>query len=274
MSRIGGSYDRRESLKRGVYLLPNLVTTGGLFAGFYGIVATMNGDYHLAAWFILISAVFDALDGKVARLTGTTSRFGVEYDSLVDLVSFGVAPGLLMYSWALKSFGKFGWLAAFLYVVCGALRLARFNVQVNTVESRRFVGLPIPAAAGMVASCVLLFYHLGGSGTIKKISIVLLIYILAYLMVSNHSYHSFKDPELVKRQPFNFLVLAIIFIIVIVAQPEIMLFSIASLYTISGPIGSVVKYFRRKTLEQKPPVDDVVPAPEDDVHDEKNNQTS
>jgi CDP-diacylglycerol--serine O-phosphatidyltransferase len=249
MNRLGGSYDRRESLKRGVYLLPNLVTTGSLFAGFYGIVATMNGNYYLAAWFILISAVFDALDGKVARLTGTTSRFGVEYDSLADLVAFGVAPGLLMYSWALKPFGKFGWLAAFLYVVCGALRLARFNVQVNTVESRRFVGLPIPSAAGMVASCVLLFYHLGGSGTIKKVSVVVLIYILAYLMVSNHSYNSFKDPELVKRQPFGFLVLAIILIIVIVAQPEIMLFSIASVYAVSGPINTVLKYVRKKPKE-------------------------
>jgi CDP-diacylglycerol--serine O-phosphatidyltransferase len=250
MSQEGGSYVRRDSLKRGVYLLPNLVTTGGLFAGFYGIVSTMNGHYDLAAWLILISAVFDALDGKVARLTGTTSRFGVEYDSLVDLVSFGVAPGLLMYSWALQSFGKFGWLAAFLYVVCGALRLARFNVQVNTVESRRFVGLPIPAAAGMVASCVLLFYHLGGSGTIKKASIVLLIYVLAYLMVSNHSYHSFKDTELVKRQPFSFLVLAIIFIIVIVAQPEIMLFGLSSVYVASGPAKSLIKYFRRKWKEK------------------------
>ena len=147
MTRIGAPYDRRESLKRGVYILPNLVTTGSLFAGFYGIVATMNGNYNLAAWFILISAIFDGLDGKVARLTGTTSRFGVEYDSLADLVAFGVAPGLLMYAWALKPFGKLGWLAAFLYVVCGALRLARFNVQVDTVESKRFVGLPIPAAA-------------------------------------------------------------------------------------------------------------------------------
>ncbi len=274
MSRLGGSYDRRESLKRGVYLLPNLVTTGGLFAGFYGIVATMKGDYHLAAWFILISAVFDALDGKVARLTGTTSRFGVEYDSLVDVVSFGVAPGLLMYSWALQSFGKLGWLAAFLYVVCGALRLARFNIQVNTVESRRFVGLPIPAAAGMVASCVLLFYHLGGSGTIKKVSILLLIYVLAYLMVSNHSYHSFKDPELVKRQPFSFLVLAIIFIIVIVAEPEIMLFSIATLYTASGPLGSVIKYFRGKTPEEESPVVEAIPGPENGDFDHKNHQIS
>jgi CDP-diacylglycerol--serine O-phosphatidyltransferase len=251
MSRIRGSHKRRENLKKGVYLLPNLVTTGGLFAGFYGIVATMNGDYNLAAWFILISAVFDALDGKVARMTGTTSRFGVEYDSLVDLVSFGVAPGLLMYSWALQSFGKFGWLAAFLYVVCGALRLARFNVQVDTVESRRFVGLPIPAAAGMVASCVLIFYQLGGSGEIKKISVLLLIYLLAYLMVSNHSYHSFKDPELVKRQPFSFLVLAIIFVIVVVAQPEIMLFSMASIYVASGPIGTLLKYFKRKPPKEE-----------------------
>ncbi len=269
MSKSHGSIKRRENLKKGVYLLPNLVTTGGLFAGFYGIVATMNGDYNLAAWFILISAVFDALDGKVARMTGTTSRFGVEYDSLVDLVSFGVAPGLLMYSWALQPFGKFGWLAAFLYVVCGALRLARFNVQVDTVESRRFVGLPIPAAAGMVASCVLIFYHLGGSGTIKKVSVVLLIYVLAYLMVSNHSYNSFKDPELVKRQPFSFLVLAIIFAIVVVAEPEIMLFSMASIYVASGPIGTLLKYFKRKSPEEKTSGDEGSSEP-----DVENNQIS
>jgi CDP-diacylglycerol--serine O-phosphatidyltransferase len=269
MSKSHGAIKRRENLKKGVYLLPNLVTTGGLFAGFYGIVATMNGDYNLAAWFILISAVFDALDGKVARMTGTTSRFGVEYDSLVDLVSFGVAPGLLMYSWALQSFGKFGWLAAFLYVVCGALRLARFNVQVDTVESRRFVGLPIPAAAGMVASCVLIFYHLGGSGEIKKVSVLLLIYVLAYLMVSNHSYNSFKDPELVKRQPFSFLVLAIIFAIVVVAEPEIMLFSMASVYVASGPIGTLLKYFKRKPSKEKTSGDE-----ESSVPDVENNQKS
>jgi len=245
VNRTGAPYDRRESIRRGVYILPNLLTTGGLFAGFYGIVATMNGNYNLAAWFILVSAVFDVLDGKVARLTGTTSKFGVEYDSLADLVAFGVAPGLLMYSWALTPFGKFGWLAAFLYVVCGALRLARFNVQVNTVESKRFVGLPIPAAAGVVASCVLIFYHLGGSGTVKKISVLLLIYILAYLMVSNFRYYSFKDPELFKRQPFNFLVLAIILIIVIVAQPEIMLFSMATIYMASGPVAALLQRFKR-----------------------------
>lgn len=245
MSESHSSYDRRESLRKGVYILPNLFTTGSLFAGFYGIVATMNGNYNVAAWFILVSSIFDALDGKVARMTGTTSRFGVEYDSLADLVAFGVAPGVLMYAWALKPFGKLGWLAAFLYVVCGALRLARFNVQVNTVESKRFLGLPIPAAASMVATCVLLFYHLGGSGAIKKVSILILIYVLALLMVSNFRYYSFKDPELVKRQPFGFLVLAIFFIILVVAEPEIVLFLLFLCYMASGPLGYLLRFFRR-----------------------------
>ncbi len=249
------SFDRRGSLRKGVYLLPNLFTTGSLFAGFYGIIATMHGNFVIAAWFILVSSIFDGLDGKVARLTGTTSRFGVEYDSLADLVAFGVAPGLLMYAWALKPFGKLGWLAAFLYVVCGALRLARFNVQVDTVESKRFLGLPIPAAAGMVATSVLLFYHLGGTGTIRKVSVLLLIYVLALLMVSNVRYYSFKDPGLVKRQPFGFLVLSIFLIIVVVAEPQIMLFALISAYVLSGPFGYLVTLppFRRNRRSKTDP---------------------
>jgi CDP-diacylglycerol---serine O-phosphatidyltransferase len=249
MSEEQAPFDRRESLRKGVYLLPNLFTTGTLFAGFYGIIAAMNGNFHVAAWFILVASIFDALDGKVARMTGTTSRFGVEYDSLADLVAFGVSPGVLMYAWALKPFGKLGWLAAFLYVVCGALRLARFNVQVTTVESKRFVGLPIPAAAAMVSSCVLLFYHLGGTGTIRKASVLLLIYFLAFLMISNFRYYSFKDPELVKRQPFGILVLAIFIIIVIVAQPYIMLFSLALIYAASGPVGYLWRLSRQRKRE-------------------------
>jgi len=242
---------RQENLRKGVYILPNLFTTGTLFAGYYSIVSAMNGQFEKAAWFILIATVFDGLDGKVARMTNSTSRFGVEYDSLADLVGFGVAPGLLMYSWALTTFGKLGWLAAFLYVVCGALRLARFNVQVDTVESKKFVGLPIPSAAWMVAACVLLFYYLGGSGTIKQVSVVVLIYCLAFLMVSNVSYYAFKDPELVKRQPFSFLVLAIFLIVVIIARPEIMLFVLALTYVASGPVTALIGLFRKK----KPPVE-------------------
>lgn len=251
--------DRPENLRKGVYVLPNLFTTGGLCAGFYSIVMTMNGNYDIAAWFILIAAVFDGLDGRIARLTGTTSKFGVEYDSLADLVAFGVAPSLLMYAWALKPFGKFGWLAAFLFVVCGALRLARFNVQINTVESKSFHGLPIPAAAGMVASCVLLFYYLGGSGTIKKVSVLLLIYGLAYLMVSNIRYYSFKDPELFKRQPFGILVGTIIGLTVIIFRPELMLFCMMLFYVGSGPVGRVAFGFGGKVGKKEsktPPPDD------------------
>ncbi|HET6420887.1 MAG TPA: CDP-diacylglycerol--serine O-phosphatidyltransferase [Geobacteraceae bacterium] len=236
-------------MRKGIYILPNLFTTGSLFAGFYGIVATTNGDFNNAAIWILVSSIFDGLDGKVARLTGTSTKFGVEYDSLADLVAFGVAPGILMYSWALKPFGRLGWLAAFLFVVCGALRLARFNVQVNTVESKRFVGLPIPAAASMVSATVLLFHRFGW-GSYKKLAILILIYSLAFLMVSSFRYYSFKDPELIKRQPFAFLVLAILLLIVIAAEPFIMLFAVFFAYIASGPMGFLMTYPRRRRLEK------------------------
>lgn len=244
--------EKRENLRKGVYLLPNLITAAGIFAGFYVIISTIDGNYSRAAWFILLAAIFDGLDGKVARLTGTTSKFGVELDSLADVISFGVAPAVLLYDWALRPYGKLGWLAAFLFVICGALRLARFNVQVTTVESRRFVGLPIPAAACIVATCVLLFYQLGGTGTIRMVSMVLLVFVLAFLMVSNVPYVSFKDPELFKRQPFRMLVLSIMLLIVIIAKPEVMLFLIGMVYLASGPIGYYYSS-RRSKQQQDPP---------------------
>ncbi len=245
--------EKKEPPHRGVYLIPNLITAGSLFAGFYVIILSADGNFERAAWFILVSGILDGLDGKVARLTGTTSKFGVELDSLADLVAFGVAPGVLMYTWALRDYGKLGWLAAFLFVVCGALRLARFNIQVDTVESKRFVGLPIPAAAGIVATCVLLFYELGGSGTVRQVSIMLLLYVLAFLMVSNVSYYSFKDPDLFKRQPFVFLVLGIILLIVIVAKPVIMLFTIGCIYLVSGPLWTLkLKRTERKIASMDP----------------------
>ncbi|HEY6009051.1 MAG TPA: CDP-diacylglycerol--serine O-phosphatidyltransferase [Geobacteraceae bacterium] len=237
-------------MRKGIYILPNLFTTGSLFAGFYGMVATMSGDFRTAAIWILASAIFDGLDGKVARATGTTSQFGVEYDSLADLVAFGVTPGLLMYSWALKPFGRLGWLAAFLFVVCGALRLARFNVQVSTVESKRFVGLPIPAAASMVSATVLLFYRFGWPSSYKKLVILVLIYCLAFLMVSSFRYYSFKDPELIKRQPFAMLVLTVLLLIIIAAEPVIMLFVLFICYVLSGPVAFVMGWPRRRRLEK------------------------
>lgn len=245
--------ERTESIKRGIYILPNLFTTGSLFAGFYSMVKTMNGssdDFRTAALFIFVSAVFDGLDGKVARITGTTSKFGVEYDSLADLVAFGVTPGLMMYAWALKPFGRLGWLAAFLFVVCCALRLARFNVQVNTVESKRFVGLPTPAAASMVAATVLLFHHFGWPSSFKRFAIIGLIYLLAFLMVSNFRYYSFKDPALIKRQPFGFLLLAVALLIVVAAEPVVMTFAIMLMYVFSGPADFLVTWPRRRRLEK------------------------
>jgi CDP-diacylglycerol---serine O-phosphatidyltransferase len=240
----------REGMRKGIYILPNLFTAGSLFAGFYCMVSTLNGDYKTAALWILASSIFDGLDGKVARLTGTSSKFGVEFDSLADVVSFGAAPGLLMYCWALKPFGRLGWLAGFLFLACAALRLARFNVQVDTVESKRFVGLPTPAAASMVSATVLLFYHFGWPSSYIKVAILVLIYFLALLMVSNVRYYSFKDPGLIKRQPFAFLVFAILLLIVIAAEPVLMLFTIFICYILSGPVGFVMTWPRRRRLEK------------------------
>ena len=242
--------EKKESMRRGIYILPNLVTAASLFAGFYSMVATLNGNYSTAAIWIFISAVCDGLDGKVARMTGTTSKFGVEFDSLADLVAFGVTPAFLMYAWALKPFGRLGWVAAFLFLVCAALRLARFNVQVDTVESKRFVGLPTPASACMVASTVLLFYHLNWPSSFKKLAILGLIYLLAFLMVSNFRYYSFKDPALIKRQPFGFLLLAVVLFIVIAAEPVVMTFAVLLVYILSGPIDYIVTWPRRRRLEK------------------------
>ncbi|HJV34117.1 CDP-diacylglycerol--serine O-phosphatidyltransferase [Geomonas sp.] len=237
-------------MRKGIYILPNMFTAGSLFAGFYSMVSTVNGDYRTAALWILASSIFDGLDGKVARLTGTSSKFGVEFDSLADVVSFGAAPGLLVYCWALKPFGRVGWLAGFLFLCCAALRLARFNVQVDTVESRRFVGLPTPAAASVVSATVLFFYHWGWPSSYYKIGIITLIYFLAFLMVSNVRYYSFKDPSLVKRQPFVFLVVAVLLLTVIAAEPAIMLFTLFICYIASGPIGFIMTWPRRRRLEK------------------------
>jgi CDP-diacylglycerol--serine O-phosphatidyltransferase len=224
-------------LRRGVYLLPNLVTTGGLFCGFFSVISTFREEYLIAAIAVLVAQVCDALDGRIARLTQTTSSFGVQYDSLSDVIAFGVAPGVLAYRWALEPWGAWGWLAASLYVTCGALRLARFNVQVDTVDTQHFVGLPIPAAAGVVATTILMYYFLGGEGaTNKHITLLLLIYALAGLMVSTVPYYSFKDLHLRHRQPFWLLIVGIIVVQVTIAEPQLMLFSIFSLYTLSGPV--------------------------------------
>ena len=236
-------------LRKGVYLLPNLCTTAGLFCGFYAIILTLDGKYLLAAIAVLVAQMLDGLDGRIARITKTSSHFGLEYDSLSDLVAFGVAPGILVYKWALEPWGVWGWLAASLYVVCGALRLARFNVQANVVEKQSFVGLPVPAASSFISTIILLYYFLGGEGaTHKHIILLLVIYLLAGLMVSNIPYVSFKDLQLRRRQPFWILVVAIIVIELIIAEPQIMLFTFSLTYTLSGPVLWLVT-LRRKGQE-------------------------
>jgi CDP-diacylglycerol--serine O-phosphatidyltransferase len=241
-----GKWRDRDSLRRGVYVLPNLVTSGSLFAGFHSIASTYNGNFENAAIGIVVGAILDGLDGRVARMTQTTTRFGVEYDSLADLVTFGVAPAFLVYGWALSAFGRWGWLAAFLFLICGALRLARFNVQVNTVEKEKFNGLPIPAAAIFVASMILLFYYLGGSGGFKHFAVLLAIYVLAFLMVSTVKFNSFKDLEPFRRRPFNTLVVFVFLALLLAAEPQVMIFVFATVYVLSGPVGEVVGTIRRR----------------------------
>jgi CDP-diacylglycerol--serine O-phosphatidyltransferase len=222
---------------KGVYLLPNLITTAGLFAGFYSVICSFRADFFTAAVAILVATIFDALDGRIARLTKTTSRFGIEYDSLSDVIAFGVAPGILVYRWALEPWGTWGWLAASLYVACGALRLARFNVQFDNVEKRHFIGLPIPAAAEVLAAIVLVYYRFGGEGETHKHLILLLVtYALAALMVSSIKYFSFKDTELYRRRPFWILMAVIVLLKLFIAEPQIMLFTTFVLFACSGPL--------------------------------------
>src|SRR5882724_8226271 len=235
---------RIPPLRKGVYLLPNLLTSAGLFSGFYSIICTLNAarggatrQYWLAAVMILVAQLCDALDGRIARLTRSASSFGVQYDSLADLVAFGVAPGILVYTWALRPWGRWGWLAATLYVTCGALRLARFNVQVGTVEKRHFVGLPIPAAADVIATTVLLFYYFGGAREPnKRILMLLVIYAVAGLMVSEIRYFSFKEIRLHHRHPFQVLLGLILLIMLTIAAPQPVLFLAIVTYALSGPV--------------------------------------
>jgi CDP-diacylglycerol--serine O-phosphatidyltransferase len=234
-----------------VYVLPNLFTTANLFCGFYSIIASMKGMHEIAAMAILIAVVLDSLDGRIARMTHTTSRFGGEYDSLCDLVSFGVAPALMVYNWSLFSFGKWGWLVAFLFVVCGALRLARFNVQIGIIDSRCFNGLPIPGGAAVLATFVLLFYYLGGVGRYPSFPIIVGVAATAIFMVSSIKYYSFKDLNYFSRKPFMSFVLIVLILVIVAAEPQIMLFTFAFGYSLTGPAWLLLKLFRRKQANLK-----------------------
>jgi CDP-diacylglycerol---serine O-phosphatidyltransferase len=236
---------QRIRMKKGIYLLPNLFTSASLFCGFYSIIASFKEYFVPASIAILFSAVFDGLDGRVARLTNTTSKFGAEYDSLADVIAFGVAPALLAYSWSLSIYGKLGWIVAFLFVLCGALRLARYNIQIGLIDSTVFNGLPIPAAAMVVATTVIFFDWTGAEGKYHNVFIMIFVVILSLLMVSGVKYYSFKDMQLLSRKPFTIFFWSIVLLIVIFYWPEIMFFVMTLGYAISGPVWWVNKYFQR-----------------------------
>ena len=249
---------KMNQMRKGIYILPNLITAGSLFCGFFALLRTLQEDFYTGAIFILASGLLDGMDGKIARYTNTATRFGVEFDSLADVIAFCVAPGILVYAWALEPFGRMGWLAAFLFVVCGALRLARYNLQGSTVESRFFSGLPTPAAAGLIATGVLVFYEAGDTGVGKHLTVLIVTYCLAFLMVSTFKYYGFKDIELFRRKPFRWLVIAILLLIVIAYEPEYTLFGLFFAYFISGPMVTLALSHRRR--HPKPGIPEEKPA--------------
>jgi CDP-diacylglycerol--serine O-phosphatidyltransferase len=246
--------DGEHTTPRGIYLLPNLFTTLNLFGGFYSIIAGINGRWEHAAVAILVSILFDGLDGRVARMTGTTSRFGVEYDSMADLVSFGVAPALLLYNHFLHDMSRLGWLASFLFVACVALRLARFNLQHAKEEKVSFTGLPSPGGAGMAASLTL-FEVSGGLGEMRTDWIVLLIaYSLAFLMISTIPFRSLKSFDLKRPRPFQYLVFLLLALVVgaMAFEPVLFFTTLFFLYMVSGPIEYLFSAMRGRRAHQKP----------------------
>lgn len=242
---------------RKIYIIPNLVTTANLFCGFSSVTSAIHKDYTTAAWFILAAAIFDALDGRVARMAKATSQFGVEYDSLSDLISFGMAPGLLLYLWALEPFGRLGILASFLYVCCAALRLARFNVNTEVVSKAFFQGVASPIAAGSIATFVIFSEATGLPSAEFFVSKELLALIqalaLASLMVSSIPFPSFKELNWRSRSSFGYLMIAVMIMVLIAVRPEITLFIVISVYLVASLIWNVYRLAvgRRTTLKPK-----------------------
>lgn len=226
----------KKKPRRGIYLLPNLFTTGCLFSGFFAIVSANAGNFEAAATAIFIAMVLDGLDGRVARLTNTTSEFGVQYDSLADMVSFGLAPSLVIYQWALADMGKIGWLVAFVYTAGTALRLARFNTQVETADKRFFQGLPSPSAAAVVAGLVWLSVDYGVEGSEIGVLAAIITFCAGLFMVSNFRYYSFKEIDFKGKVPFITLLLAVLVIVFISLDPPQILFGLFLSYMLSGVV--------------------------------------
>lgn len=239
---------------RGVYLLPNLLTTAALFSGFYAIVAAMNDRFEQAAVAVFIAMILDGLDGRVARITNTQSEFGAEYDSLSDMVSFGLAPALVMYEWSLASmisyggqWGKVGWLGAFVYVAAAALRLARFNTKASSTDKKYFQGLPSPAAAAVVVGMVWVCFDQSISGKAVAPYALVITALAGLLMVSNISFYSFKDVGFKNKVPFMVLLVVVLIFVFASIDPPTVLFGFFLLYALSGPLISVIRRLRKRS---------------------------
>ncbi|MFK8013730.1 MAG: CDP-diacylglycerol--serine O-phosphatidyltransferase [Marinicellaceae bacterium] len=246
-----------KSPRKGIYLLPNLFTTGALFAGYYSIIAGINGKFEIAAISIFIAALLDALDGRVARLTNTESAFGEQYDSLSDLISFGLAPSLLMYNWSLRSFveihpimGKIGWLVAFIYAVSGALRLARFNVQIGSIDKAYFQGLPSPAAAALIGAFVWVAVDHGFDGETLRFVALGVTLISGLLMVSRVRYYSFKTLPFKETVPFVWILLLVMIFVLLALAPAKVLLIVFTLYAISGLLMTIVTINKKRSQKK------------------------
>ncbi|MBZ0157731.1 MAG: CDP-diacylglycerol--serine O-phosphatidyltransferase [Alphaproteobacteria bacterium] len=241
--------DSGKQPKRGVYLLPNTITLCGMFSGFFAIIAALNGNYLHAAWAIILANIFDGLDGWIARLTNTSTRFGIELDSLSDLVAFGVAPSLLLYKWALMPFGRLGWAAAFLFVACGALRLARFNIQTGAPGSKAFKGMPIPGAATVLASVVIFYYEFWTGVPGKNFFFPAITILLSLLMVSTLRYHGLKEIDFREKKPFWVLIVFVLILFFLLIHPSTAIFVFAMTYLTWGIIENIFLFVRRMRLK-------------------------
>jgi|JI10StandDraft_1071094.scaffolds.fasta_scaffold331387_2 CDP-diacylglycerol--serine O-phosphatidyltransferase len=250
-----------SNVKRGVYILPNLFTSANLFFGFYAIIhalkVTLNEKYtyHLCAYFILLAAVFDMMDGRVARKYNSASKFGIEYDSLCDLVSFGVAPALVTYLWMFQSLGRLGWVVCFLYIACAALRLGRFNVQAASVESKHFQGLPVPMAALLICGMLVLWKGQDVSTIFVPVfinvrtQVLLLMFLVSLVMVSSIPYRNTKSLSLRQRLPFYYLFLGVLVFVIFAMKPLWIMFGIGLLYFLSGPLEWTIRAILKKPMQ-------------------------
>ena len=249
----GHDNEGRKVRHRGIYLLPNLFTTANLFAGFYSIMCAINGNFTVAAATVFVAMVLDGLDGRVARMTNTQSAFGAEYDSLSDMVAFGLAPAIIAYQWALVELGNVGLTIAFIYVACAALRLARFNTQIGVVDKRWFIGLASPAAAGVVAGVVWALSDNGVGAVDLPVAVIILFAVLValsgMLMVSNIKYYSFKDLDLKGRVPFVAILVVVLAFAVVFSDPPRILLLLFLVYALSGPVQYVLHLRKHKSRQ-------------------------